>query len=168
MRALLQNPGFLFSLSSSLLEYTFEWDGVLLIQTTLLTMTRVFMNLDYLLSEKSQDAYQSSLISQHPDRQSQVRAQYNTCKAGLLVEEQPRGESSLAAPDYRKGVCCTDRLGRLPQPTGQQLSNELHEISDVMKSRAKEFPLLNHWALESIKVHSLQGPNTSTCQVRGR
>ena len=131
-------------------------------------MTRNFLNLDYLLSEKSQDAYQSSLISQYPDRQSQVGAQYNTCKAGLLVEEQPRVEGSLAAPDYRKGVCCTDRLSRLPQPAGQQMSNELHKISNVMKSRAKEFPLLNHWALESIKVNSLQGSNTLPCQVRGR
>ena len=116
---------------------------------------------------KSQDAYQSSVISHHPDRQSQIGAQYNTCKASLVVEEQPRGESSLAAPDYRKGVCCTDRLSCLPQPAGQQLSNELREISDVMKSRAKKFLLLNHRALESIKVHSLQGPNTLPCQVRG-
>ena len=65
-------------------------------------MTRNILNLDYLLSEKSQDAHLSSLTSQHLDRQSQVKAQCNTCKAGLLVEEQSMGESSLAVPTIVK------------------------------------------------------------------
>ena len=144
----MQDPGFLSVSSSPCLKCTFEWVSILYIQPILLDHDPKLRDLDYLLSRNSRTLISPALL-------------VGICKAGQLMGEQPKRESSLAGSDYCK--VSEDRLSRLPQPAGQQLSNEAHDIPDVINSRAKTFTFLNHRALESTKVLSLQGLIASPC-----